>query len=322
LSRRRRGAAVALVLVAALAAVVFWPEPPPGPVGGWMAAAGVTPLFETVAGTRVRYVRRGSGPPVLLIHGFASSLYTWKDVLPVLAASHDVVALDMPAHGESDVPGEMRAALFPQVAVGLMDRLGLERASLVGNSLGGAVAVAVAAHHPTRVDRLVLIDAAGYNFAQQDRPWILRLAGATRGGTVLERLPVQRRLATTALRQVVHDDRLVTADRVDEYVTPLERPGVIRALGALLASGGDLGFPGIVGSVRAPTLVVWGREDRWIPVEHAERFAAALPGSRVEVIDGCGHMPQEERPEDVARLVAAFLASPAAPAPAPAPAGR
>jgi pimeloyl-ACP methyl ester carboxylesterase len=306
--RARRAGRVALALAVGLLAVVYWPEAPPGPVGGWMAAAGVTPRFETVSGVRLRYVRRGSGPPVVLLHGFASSLYTWKDVLPALAAAHDVVAVDLPAHGGSDVPNELPASLFPQVVVGLMDRLGLERASLVGNSLGGAIAIGVAARHAERVDRLVLIDAAGYNFAPGDRPWILRLAGAAGAGPLLARLPVQRRLVTAGLRQVFHDDRLVTPDRIDEYVTPLKRPGDMRALSALLSSTDDLGFPGIVEAVKAPTLIVWGKQDLWIPLRDAERFAAVLPGSRVAVIDGCGHMPQEEKAGDVVRLLAEHLA--------------
>src|SRR6185503_18171394 len=92
--RLRRAARAAGVLVILLLGVLFWPEPAPGPVGAWMAAAGVTPRLATIGGLRVRYVRRGAGPPVVLLHGFASSLYTWKDVLPVLAASHDVVAVD------------------------------------------------------------------------------------------------------------------------------------------------------------------------------------------------------------------------------------
>lgn len=318
---RRRVLGGGLLLLAALGVWLSWPPPAPGPVGGWMAQAGVAPRYETLGGARVRYVRRGSGPPVVLLHGFASSIYTWKDVLPALAEAHDVVAVDLPAHGGSDVPAELPASLYPQVVVGLLDRLGLPRATLVGNSLGGAVAVVVAARHPERVDRLALLDAAGYNFAPRDRPWILRLAGATGAGPLLERLPVQRRLVTLGLRQVFHDDRLVTRDRVDEYVAPLLRPGALRGLGALLGSTDDLGFPDIVAAVRAPALVLWGRDDLWIPAAHGERYAAALPASRMAVIDGCGHMPQEERPAEVSRLLREWLASPA-PAPAPAAAGR
>jgi pimeloyl-ACP methyl ester carboxylesterase len=299
---------VALALALGAAAVLLRPEAPPGPVGGWMAAVGVAPRFATIRGVQVRYVRRGTGAPVVLIHGFASSLYTWKDVLPALAEAHDVVALDLPAHGGSQIPATLAGSLYPEVVLGLLDTLALPRAALVGNSLGGAVAVSVAAHHPERVDRLVLIDSAGFNFAPRDRPALLRLAGWRPGGALLERLPVRRRMVALGLRQVFHDDTQVQPAKVDEYVTPLLRPGALRALGGLLAGSDALGFPGIVEAVRAPTLVVWGRQDAWIPASHAGRFAAAIPGARVALFDGCGHMPQEECPGQVAPLLREFLA--------------
>ena len=91
-----------------------------------------------------------------MLHGFASSIYTWKDEIPALARDHEVVALDLPGFGWSDQPADLSFALYPRVVVGLLDELGLARASLVGNSLGGATSVDVAVHHPERVLSLVL----------------------------------------------------------------------------------------------------------------------------------------------------------------------
>jgi pimeloyl-ACP methyl ester carboxylesterase len=269
----------------------------------------VAPAFETVEGVRLRYLRAGAGPAVVLLHGFASSIVTWRDTIPRLAGTHEVVALDFPGFGGSEIRPGLPPSAYPRLVLRLMDRLALPRASLVGHSLGGGVAVALAASHPERVDRLVLIDPVGFNLAPEDRPALLRAAGWKPVARLLEALPVRRALVTLALHQVFHDDRLVTPDRVDEYVAPLLRPGAVRAAQALLASGDDLGLPGVIARVRTPTLVLWGREDRWIPVEQADRFLAAIPGSRKVVIDGCGHMPQEERPAEVAALVEAFLAA-------------
>jgi pimeloyl-ACP methyl ester carboxylesterase len=269
-----------------------------------MTAAGVTPRHETVDGLSLRYVRRGEGPPVVLLHGLASSIYTWKDVLPVLAAHHDVVAIDLPGFGGSAVPDHPGGEPAVRSVLGLLDRLGIPRASFVGNSLGGAIAVAIAAWAPERVDRLVLIDAAGYNFASGDRPFVLRLAAGV-PAVVAEALPV-RPLVTLGLRQVFHDDRMVTRDRVAEYVAPLRRPGAARAVRGMLLGADSLGFPGIVRGVRAPTLVIWGRHDTWVPVRDAARFAADIPGARVAVLEA-GHMPQEERPAETAALIAEFL---------------
>jgi pimeloyl-ACP methyl ester carboxylesterase len=304
---RRRRAAV-LVLALLVLALVLRGERPPGPTGQWMAAAGLSPQFETVDGVRVRYVRAGTGPAVVLLHGFASSIVTWRDVWPALARSHDVVALDFPDFGGSEIRQGLPPSAFPRLVLALMDRVGLARASLVGNSMGGGVAIVVAARHPERVDRLVLMDSVGYNLAVGDRPLLLRAAGYRPVARLLETLPIRRPMVTVALRQVFHDDRLVTPERIDEYVAPLMRPGAVAAAQSLLASGDDMELPELVTRVRVPTLVLWGGEDTWVPMEHADRFVAAIPGSRKVVIEGCGHLPQEERPTEVSRLLQEFLA--------------
>jgi len=305
---RRTAATLVGLLLAALLAFGLWPEAPAGPTGGWLKAAGLEPRFETVAGLRVRYVRAGEGPAVVLLHGFASSLYTWKDVLPALAGTRTVVALDFPGFGQSDQPPDLSADVYPGLVLGLMDRLGLGRVALVGNSMGGAVATLVAGRSPERVSALVLVDAAGF-LEEGDRPWILRLANTAPGGAVFERLPVRRRMVRLSLRQVFHDPALVTEERFDEYLAPLQRPGATASILSLLAS--RAGDPGQVAAAAArvsvPTLVIWGKQDRWIPVEHADRFLAAIPGARKVVLDPCGHLPQEERPGDVVPLLREFL---------------
>ena len=308
-----------------LAALVFvlWPVPFAHDTGSWMAQAGVEPLYETIDGLRLRYVRKGEGPPVLLLHGIASSLYTWKDVLPALAAHHDVIAMDFPGFGDSAIPAPASGERTLRSVVGLMDRLGIARASVVGNSLGGAIAVALAARHSDRVDRIVLIDPAGYNFAPSDRPFLLRVAGAI-PAPVLEALPV-RPMVAVGLRQVFHDDSLVTPDKIAEYVAPMRRPGASGALHGLLLGTDDLHFPGVIREVRVPTLILWGRYDTWIPPRDADRFAADIPGARVLMMEA-GHMPQEERPAETAARVEEFLgaelsapARPASPAPSAPP---
>jgi pimeloyl-ACP methyl ester carboxylesterase len=308
----RRGRAVVravLVLlavdVAAVAAFLLWPQAPPRASGAWMARAGVEPRYLSAAGRRIRYVRRGRGPAVVLVHGFASSIYTWADVLPRLADRYDVVAIDLPGFGGSDMPPRLDGATALRLLPEVMDGLGLERASIVGNSLGGAIGAATAAHRPERVEKLVLIDAAAYNLSRQDRPALLRAMGRVPAGLV-RRLPT-RTLMRLGLEQVFHDDTKVTAERVEEYLAPMARPGALEAAHALLTSGEDFGLPAALRRVRAPTLVIWGREDTWVPVAHADLFVRDIPGARKVVLDACGHVPQEERPEEVAALIADFL---------------
>jgi pimeloyl-ACP methyl ester carboxylesterase len=158
------------------------------------------------------------------------------------------------------------------------------------------------------VRRLVLVDAAGFNLEETKRPWPIRAVGSPRVAAVLDRLPLRRLLVGASLRQVFFDDALVSGERVDEYLAPLVRPGAPQAIRSLLASRSlrPDAVEKLLPRVSAPALVVWGREDTWIPVRDADRFAAALPGSRVVVLDRCGHMPQEERPAEVAGLIGEF----------------
>lgn len=300
----------AVGLAACLVALYLsWPRPAPA-TGAWMDAGGLDPRHAAVDGLRLRYVRRGSGPAVVLLHGVASSLYTWKDVLPGLAARHDTIALDLPGFGGSDIPSAPSADLLQASVVGFLERLAIPRASLVGNSLGGAVASLVAARHPQRVRALVLIDAAGFRMDATSRPALLRLAAGSLG-SALELLPRPRPLVALGLRQVFHDDARVTPERIDEYEAPFMRPGAVAALRALLNAPAPSAseFGATLSTVEARTLVIWGAEDRWIPAADADRFTAAIRGARKFVLPGCGHMPQEERPGETLRLLEEFLSA-------------
>lgn len=300
----------ALASVVLLLALLLVGERPAGPTGRWLREAGLEERFLTVDGLRLRYVRKGQGPPLVLLHGLGSSIYSWSEVLEGLARHHDVVAVDLPGFGFSDQPEDLAFGRLPRAVLGLMDRLGLEKASLAGNSLGGAVAIVLAAERPERVDRLVLIDAAGFNFAPEDRPAIFRFVSAV-PGILLERLPVRRWLTRAALRQVFLDPAQVTDERVEEYAAPMLRAGAARALQSLLTSSShELDhFEELLARVRSPTLILWGREDRWVPVTDADRFGAAIQGSRTIILKRCGHIPQEERPAETLALVESFLAS-------------
>jgi pimeloyl-ACP methyl ester carboxylesterase len=272
-----------------------------------MARAGVAPRTLDAAGWRVRYVRAGAGPPLVLLHGFASSIYTWSATLPALAAHHDVIALDFPGFGGTETRPTLTADDLARVVPAVTDGLGLGSYDLAGHSLGGAVAAVTAATHPQRVRRLILVDAAGFNLAAADRPAVVRALGAV-PPAVFELLPLARPATTLGLRQVFHDDRLLTRERLDEYLAPMVRPGTAAALRSLLTGRAALDVPAAVARIRQPTLVIWGRDDAWIDVSHAGRFASAIPGARTVVLESCGHMPQEERPADFVRLTLGFLA--------------
>jgi len=296
-----------LVLAALLVALALHDRPPVAP-GSWLAASGLAARHETIDGQRLRYVRKGSGSAVVLVHGFGSSLYTWKDVIPALAVRHDVVALDLPGFGQSDQPADLSFEDFPRAVLGLMDRLGIGKAALVGNSLGGAAVAVAAADRPDRTTALVLVDAAGFNLGSSERPAMVRFAMSP-AGSLLARLPGKRLVVEASLRQVFHDDSRVTPERVSEYLAAAARPGTFPALRSLGASPRDRAtlVAEALPRIQAPTLVLWGDDDRWIPIAHADRFVAVIPGARKVVIPSCGHVPQEEKPEEVSRLLLDFL---------------
>ncbi len=318
--RRRR--LLALLVLAAMAYALAWRyDAPRRPADAWLTRLGLTARAVEIDGRRLRYVRHGSGKTLVLIHGFASSLYTWSETLPVLARTHDVVALDLPGFGASEMPADLSWPELPRAVLGLMDRLGVERAALIGHSLGGAVALSVAAEAQGRVEALVLIDSAGFNLDPQSRPKLVGLAASPALGAVADALPVRRALTTLGLRQVFHDRARVTPERVEEYLHPLRRAEWLPAMRSLLTSRQreQTSFASLLPRVRTRTLILWGREDAWAPVEHAQRFQAGLARSSVVIFEACGHVPHEERPADALRALRAFLDEPTGATPAAGP---
>jgi len=269
--------------------------------------------YRVVDGTRLRMIDTGRGTPVVFIHGFGASLYSWRKTLsPVLAAGYRVIAFDNRGFGFSDKPAPgggagggkpYSNAAYARLVVALLDSLGLPSAVLVGHSMGGAIAAEVALAYPARVRGLVLIDAAGFGVRW---PGILRagrwpgaggVATALRGRWVTERL----------LRFMYADPRNVTEQDVDQYYAPVSEPGYGRALRGVLR---EFRFDTLVGrlhSVAAPTLVVWGAEDRLIPVADGMRLAAELPRGAFVVIPRTGHAAADESADEVNGLLVTFL---------------
>ena len=276
--------------------------------GQWMSRGGLTPHTVRVGRLDIRYVRAGTGPTLILIHGLASSIYTWSDVIGPLAEKFDVIALDLPGFGGSSQPGDLSFEDCPAAVVGLMDALGVARAHFAGNSMGGAVSLLLAARMPARVDRVVILDSAGYRMKLGERPFLIRFIGSEAAGILAEALPVRRLITRSALRMLMQDDTRVTDERIDEYVAPFLREGALASARSLLRSPLDERFVSGLAALQAKTLVVWGRFDPWLPESDADRFVAEIKGAR-KVVLPTGHMPQEEKPVEVTRLIGEFLSS-------------
>jgi pyruvate dehydrogenase E2 component (dihydrolipoamide acetyltransferase) len=265
-----------------------------------------TPRDLDAAGQRLRILEMGagSGTPVLLLHGFGADLNSWMFTQPALADSSRTIALDLPGHGGSakDVGTGDADALTGAVEAALA-ALGIGQAHLVGHSLGGAVAAALAARRPDRVASLTLIATAGLG-AEINAAFIDGFIRAAR-----------RKDATEVLQLLVHDPALVSRAMVEDVLRYKRLDGVPAALQAIAHAwfaGGHqtLDLVAAVTAAKMPVQVIWGRDDRIIPVAHAQALAARLPqGQQVHILPQAGHLPHMEKSGEVNRLIRRFVAA-------------
>ena len=267
--------------------------------------------FVTINDVKYHYTEYpGPGQDIFLLHGFASSTYTWEKVAPILQAKgYHVWALDMKGSGWSDKPeGADYAPLQLMEEVNAwMEKMGLRKAVFVGNSLGGAIAWNMALAHPDKVGKLVLIDAAGF---VHELPVPVRLSGLPGAGGVA-RLIFGRWVIQDIYKQVFFDPASVTEEQIDAYYNRLRTENALGALTALgrsvsTISSGEYALR--IPEIQVDTLIIWGRDDAWIPLEDGFKFKEALPNATLAVIPFCGHAPQEEKPEETAHLIIDFLA--------------
>ncbi|MCP3144896.1 alpha/beta fold hydrolase [Pyxidicoccus xibeiensis] len=278
--------------------------------------------FVDVDGLRVHYRDQGQGPALVLLHGSNASLFTWEGWVRELSAHHRVITLDLPGHGLTgpDAKGRYTYEGMAAVVDAFRARLGLERFALAGNSMGGAVAWHYALLYPERVERLVLVDAAGYP-RDEPSPWVFRLARTPVLGEVFS-LVTPRWVIDRNVRGVYGDPSKVTDESVDRYHALLLREGNRAATRQRLRAGADNGLWRRLGELRVPTLILWGGRDAWILPRYGERFDRDIPDSRSVVYPELGHVPMEEDPVRTAAEVRQFLAEgqrPAQPIPAPPP---
>lgn len=270
-------------------------------------------------GVRARVIEEGSGAPVLLVHGVGAWAENWRDQLPALAAAgFRAVACDLPGFGRSEAPrGASYFApddpYYARFTVDLLDALEIERADLVGHSLGGAVAAVTAICAPERVRRLALVSSGGFG---AEVPAIFRLMSLP----PLEHLArfAPDALVRSVVRSTFYDLTAIPAWLYADAIRYTRAGGgrefvrVMRAVAGVRGQSAELRrrWQERARVIRCPVLVVWGREDRVIPVAHADAARALLPRARVEVIERAGHLVMVERPGEFDRILVGFLRGP------------
>jgi pimeloyl-ACP methyl ester carboxylesterase len=299
-------------------------------LGSGEPAVTLQPRTIELHGHRIAYRAGGAGPVVVFVHGMAGSSATWDAVLPALAERFTVVAPDLLGHGDSATPSTADYSLgaYASTVRDLLDALGEPRATVVGQSLGGGIAMQFAYQFPDRCARLVLVDAGGLG-----REVALLLRGLTFPGVeylfpvVFTSLACQAGntlagwLGTVGFRKSPQAEEMWRS--YQSLVDPARRAAFVRTLRSVINLRGQQvsAHDRLHAGARIPTLIVWGGRDAIIPVEHAHAAHRALPHSRLEVFEDAGHYPHCDAPDRFVRVLTEFVHSTAPAAPDDEPAG-
>jgi pimeloyl-ACP methyl ester carboxylesterase len=269
-----------------------------------------TSKFAQAGDLKIHYVEAGTGDPVICIHGGGPGASGWsnfKQNLPALSEHFRTMLIDLPQFGQSDKPviEGSRLAFWARTMRDFLDALGIEKAHFVGNSMGGGTSMKTAIDYPDRVDRLVLMGAAGH-------PNSLFTPSPTEGIRSLRTYyddPSPERMRNL-IRLFVSNQSRITDELVKERYDASVQPEILDLVRRERAAGGGAGAENLTADlarIRARTLMIWGADDRFVPLDAGLVFLRNIKGSQLHVFSDCGHWAQAEHPEEFDRLVIDFL---------------
>ena len=290
-------------------------------LGGLFGGQESHPRFERArevhaAGLKTFFLEAGTGPPVVLLHGLGATNASMLPTLWDLSQDHRVIAPDLPGFGESSKPiRSYDAAFYARWLVAFLDELGIERASLIGNSMGGRVSIEGALLSPERVERLALFAPSPAFIKKRQFVDIVRVL---RPELALLPVPIPHKQVVKSIKRLFAQPRRLADPwydaAADEFLRIFSTPrGRIAFFSAarqiyLEEPHGDTGFWDRLKELRTPSLFIWGRRDRLVPAGFARHVEKALPNATSVVLDDCGHMPQYEFPDKTHELTRGFLA--------------
>lgn len=263
--------------------------------------------FIRINGMQVHYTTEGSGSDLLLLHGTSSSLHTWQGWVDHLKDHYRIIRLDLPAFGLTgpSPSHDYSADNYAEFLDTFTEKLNIEKAHIAGNSLGGLIAFNFAALYPEKTGKLILLNTAGISTGRT--PLIFKLANIPVVGSLLA-IITPRSVIKDNLEQVYYDDSKITDELIDRYFNLTLREGNREAFIARARESRDYNkFRERLKQIDSETLIIWGRHDRWIPVEHTEQYKKLIRNSTIKIFENAGHVPMEEIPVETAETALQFL---------------
>jgi pimeloyl-ACP methyl ester carboxylesterase len=309
------GLAALLLLLGALGLGALYAAGAPDlPIRELEARYGAPPVshYIEVDGMRLHYRDEGprDAPVLLLLHGFGASLHTWDGWVAALGDTYRIIRLDLPGHGlTGPYPDEDRARYQPEAMAQVVDRfmatLGVARFSIGGNSMGGGISWRYTVLQPNKIEKLILVDAAGYP-REEPRPAALRVLGWPVIGALLGNIAPQG-LMRKNVESVYGNPALVSDDLVARYRDLALRPGNRAAARAIMTQEPDARLVPQIKDIKQPVLILWGARDSWVLPKYDARFKADLPAATLIMYEDLGHVPMEEAPARTAADARRFL---------------
>ena len=255
----------------------------------------------------------GSGDPILLIHGFGGSTYSWRELIPHLSQRNKIIALDLKGFGKSPKPEDSEYSIYNQASlvINFIQEHELESITLVGHSYGGAVALVVALtmleSNPTLLSKLILIDSVAY---AQPMPSFIKVLRTPILRWIVRLILTKKQQVKSVLKLGYYDDDKINDGAVRVYVEALDSPGgkhaIVQVAEQIIPEDIEE-LCSVYKNIEVPTLILWGREDEIIPLWVGKRLASEMPDSDLVIIEQCGHIPHEEKPEKTIKIITRFL---------------